>query len=189
MWNIVKISCLLWHYECMMEDIKSLIGLFIVVPIIIGLGVPIAITVATALAGGFTYLFYLAASFFLSWGYRKWTSQYFFWRHRYILENSLSYLLYWVCSWFYLALSLLLLFGIRFFLVDSSWIECYCKPMKNFSSAFFWLFSYVCLFFVGLPFLIFLVLGSVVIPFVIVWEALKAIFGGWIRLTLLGSLI
>lgn len=50
----------------MMEDIKTLIGLLIVMPIIIGLGVPIAITVAAGLAGGFTYIFYLIASFFMS---------------------------------------------------------------------------------------------------------------------------
>jgi hypothetical protein len=49
-----------------MEDIKNLIGMLIVIPIIIGLGVPLAITFAVALAGGFTYVFYLIASFFMS---------------------------------------------------------------------------------------------------------------------------
>jgi len=47
--------------------------------------------------------------------------------------------------------------------------------MRHFGSAIFWLFAYICLFFVGLPFLVF---GSVALPFVIVWEGLKAIFGG-----------
>jgi hypothetical protein len=65
-WNIVKISCLLWHHECMMQDIKNLIGMLIVIPLIIGVGVPLAVTVAAGLAGGFTYVFYLIASFFMS---------------------------------------------------------------------------------------------------------------------------
>lgn len=50
--------------------------------------------------------------------------------------------------------------------------------MKHFSSTFFWIFAYVCLVFVGLPILVFMVFGSVILPFVIVWEMLKVIFGG-----------
>lgn len=50
--------------------------------------------------------------------------------------------------------------------------------MRHFASAIFWLFALICVFFVGLPFLVFMVFGSVIIPFVVVWEMLKAIFGG-----------
>jgi hypothetical protein len=50
----------------MMQDIKNLIGMLIVIPLIIGVGVPLAVTVAAGLAGGFTYVFYLIASFFMS---------------------------------------------------------------------------------------------------------------------------
>jgi hypothetical protein len=50
--------------------------------------------------------------------------------------------------------------------------------MRHFGSAIFWLIALICLFFVGLPFLVFLVFGSVILPFAIVWEMLKAIFGG-----------
>jgi len=50
--------------------------------------------------------------------------------------------------------------------------------MRHFNSAIFWLFAYICLFFVGLPFLIFIGFGSAILPFVIVWEGLKALFGG-----------
>ncbi len=49
-----------------MEDIKNLIGTLIVVPIIIGLGVPLAITFAAGLSGVFTYIFYLIVHWFMT---------------------------------------------------------------------------------------------------------------------------